>query len=374
MGSHKISFCTVCMNRLSHLMQTLPANLSDNCDYPNLELVLLDYNSSDNLEEYVKSRLQEPIRTGRLIYYKTLTPKYFNRSHSRNLAFQLASGDIICNIDADNYTGKGFASYVNSRFCESSDIFMTTLNVAKINFGSDVYGRVCLKKEDFVHVRGFDESMRDYGYEDFDLVNRLEMRGVNRHVLEDGNYLKVIVHTTEDRICNEEPFQNFERLFFNYLTPISTDFLFLFKDKTFRRGLAVINSSYAFSGSRSELQKMQAKYEYSILEEGWITGRWRMKDKIISLIYLNGGEECLYACEVDHPLSYTMRRKNGSDRYYEILDHRMIEDAIFFYCGINNRILKDQNLLQQKSVVNEGGFGRGTIYKNFDYGRAINIE
>ncbi|HEX6426988.1 MAG TPA: glycosyltransferase, partial [Niastella sp.] len=109
----KISFCIVCMNRLHHLQQTFLRNIHDNDDYPNLEIVLLDYNSQDGMELWVNENLREFIAAGRVTYYKTFEPQVFSHSHSKNLAFRLASGDIVCNINADHFTGKGFGHYVN---------------------------------------------------------------------------------------------------------------------------------------------------------------------------------------------------------------------------------------------------------------------
>lgn len=62
------------MNRLHHLEQTLLTNILDNADYPDLEFVLLDYNSTDQLEQYVKTSLQQYIDNGTLVYYKTNGP------------------------------------------------------------------------------------------------------------------------------------------------------------------------------------------------------------------------------------------------------------------------------------------------------------
>jgi hypothetical protein len=41
------------MDRLSHLKKLYAKNIENNRDYPNVEFVLLDYNSSDELEEWV---------------------------------------------------------------------------------------------------------------------------------------------------------------------------------------------------------------------------------------------------------------------------------------------------------------------------------
>ena len=123
MINYKISFCTVCMNRLHHLRKTLLVNIIDNSDYRDAEFVLLDYNSTDGLEDFVRAEMKDYLNSGKLIYYKTLAPRYFNRSHSRNLVFKLSSGDLICNIDADNFTGKGFVCYLNSEFLKNKYAF-----------------------------------------------------------------------------------------------------------------------------------------------------------------------------------------------------------------------------------------------------------
>ena len=46
------------MNRLSHLQETLPKNIHDNYLLGDVEFVLLDYNSSDGLESWVKNDMK----------------------------------------------------------------------------------------------------------------------------------------------------------------------------------------------------------------------------------------------------------------------------------------------------------------------------
>ena len=102
--NYSISICTDCMNRLSDIQHTLPANIEAEQSYPDLEFVLLDYNSSDGLGDWVRSEMMGHIESGRLVYYRTEEPQFFNFSHSRNVAMRLATGEIINNVDADNYT------------------------------------------------------------------------------------------------------------------------------------------------------------------------------------------------------------------------------------------------------------------------------
>ena len=200
---YKISFCTVCMNRSHHLKQTLPLNIFDNQSYKYLQFVILDYNSSDDLEQYVKTEMADYLDDGRLAYYKTSAPAYFNRSHSRNLVVKLAKGDVVVNLDADNYTGKNFAAYINREFNKTENIFLSAVGSATGN-KQDVLGRICLKKADFFKIKGYDERMVYYGFEDYDLINRLEFSGLtNVPISNAGDYLTAIAHPDKERLSNE---------------------------------------------------------------------------------------------------------------------------------------------------------------------------
>src|SRR5688572_14300277 len=99
--NQRISFCTVCMNRMHHLMLTLPKNIQTNRHYGNLEFIVMDYNSADGLSAWIKNEMSEYLAQGLLVYYQYDEARFFDRSHSRNMMFKLATGDIVCNVDAD---------------------------------------------------------------------------------------------------------------------------------------------------------------------------------------------------------------------------------------------------------------------------------
>ena len=106
MKYNTISFCTVSMNRCTHIKSTLLKNIEENY-IPNVtEFVLLDYNSSDGLEDWVYKNAMYYIDKGILKFYRNNTATFFHRAHARNQCLRLATSDIICNIDADNYMGK----------------------------------------------------------------------------------------------------------------------------------------------------------------------------------------------------------------------------------------------------------------------------
>jgi len=174
--NYKISFCTTCMGRLHNLRETLPKNIEDNKEYKNLEFVILDYNSQDGLEKWIRENMMRYIELGRVSYYRTNEPRYFSMAHSRNMAFKVATGDIINNLDADNYTkdcvkNKGvdecFAFYLNrvANECGEKVIF------AKGKRG--MHGRIGFYKNEFMNILGgYDENLLGYGCDDHDLVRR----------------------------------------------------------------------------------------------------------------------------------------------------------------------------------------------------------
>lgn len=163
----RISLCTTCMNRLEDLAQTLPRNIADNENYGNLEFVLLDYNSTDGLPQWVEAHLSKHIESGLLVYARAVEPGYFRMAHSRNLAFKIATGRIVCNVDADNWTGKEFASTLNKLAHQRPQRAIFAKGKQLIR------GRLGFYKDEWENLLGgYDEEFVGYGHDDMDLMHR----------------------------------------------------------------------------------------------------------------------------------------------------------------------------------------------------------
>ena len=146
----KLSFCTVCMNRLMHIRETFIQNIMDNESYPSIEFNLLNYNSNDDMDGWVRDNLSGYLQAGIVKYYHTKEPRYFERSHSRNMIFKLSGGDILCNIDADNFTGKDFAFFVNRTLNQNfQDRMLIRNHVVEKESDRNTFGRICVRKDDF---------------------------------------------------------------------------------------------------------------------------------------------------------------------------------------------------------------------------------
>jgi len=169
---YKISICTTCMGRKEDVQQTLEKNIVDNSDYNNVEFVLLDYNSKDGLAAWVRTSMMDYIEKGILNYYRTSEPQFYSMTHSRNIAFRIAAGDIVNNVDGDHFTNKGFARYINilaNNYPEKA-VFVKSKQKNR--------GRLGLFKKEFIELLGgYNEDIEDYGFDDADLLHRAAALG-----------------------------------------------------------------------------------------------------------------------------------------------------------------------------------------------------
>ena len=191
----KIVFCTTVKNRTAHLAQTLPRNLADN---PRSTFVVLDYGGQDP----ELRTLLDSLKSDRLVVYTHRTDSAFQMAHAKNMAHRLGmleKGDVLCNLDADNYAGKGFAEYIAAQFREPE-----TFLWAKVIPGSGLRGlsgRIVVSAHAFLNAGGYDEKYAMWGPDDKDFNIRLRRLGyVGREI--DPGYLGVVNHN--DRVRFKE--------------------------------------------------------------------------------------------------------------------------------------------------------------------------
>lgn len=206
-----IAFCVTCKGRTQHIRETLPRNLTDIADYPNAVIVLLDYDSHDGLESYVRAAHALDLASGRLIFYTYRNGNApFHVAHAKNMAARCAlleGVDILVTLDADNFTGHGFAQDVASRLAErvSPGVFLVPdhLAIQKLPHGPGrpcrgFAGRLAVRARDFFKAGGYDEVYNTWRGEDIDMNFRLERMGYQRRFI-DNHHLGVIPHGAEVR-------------------------------------------------------------------------------------------------------------------------------------------------------------------------------
>lgn len=370
--NYKISFCIVSMNRLHHLKQTLLQNINENDNYEELEFVVLDYNSHDGLSDWIKDNMSLYIENGRLIYYKTIEPQSWNPSHSKNLVFKLATGDIVCNIWADYYCGAGFASYVNQSYLKDNNIVITPIDFyrTKKNYcpPKDVLGKVCTRKEDFVNIRGFDERMNKHGFEDYDFVNRLELMGVKRVLIEDSSYLKYIGHGDEERYLI--PTEKLHGIYVNYIGPSSSEVFIFYKNGEYEKGVITDNSTLNAGDYKFAFTPRNYQFEYSLNGGEWERGRWNKIENNFIQVTPKSKNGFVLKARRESNRNLLTNTVNGKV-FYEILDPILMKGFWDFHHFHDTRSIMEKNIANGISVVNPLHYGKGAVYKNFEFDKPI---
>ena len=342
MNSPKISFCITCMNRLEHLKQTLPINISHALfDSKYIEFVLLDYNSTDGLETWIKEEFLQNYNNQVLRYFRTTQPLYYHRSHSRNMIFRLASGDILVNLDADNFIGKGFVNFILKTITPLS--FFAVDETLNGKYFKDALGRICVWREDFETIRGYDERMAGYGFEDLDLKSRLKQIGLRLKPIKNSRFLKSIQHDNGLRIENEGISKNLYCVAVKHSEPFETIIYVFYKDNSYEKATIVDN---IFRANCSE--KIEVINElYQMVSEEYVSGKWTQNQDFIYL-------ENQILSENDESL----------DWFYPS-DFKIVQEIIYSFSAIKNKKIYFENIENKGSEINQIGFGGGKVIRNF---------
>lgn len=175
-AKYSISYLTTCQNRTWQLKQTLHLSIENSLSYAkNVQFVLLNYYSTDDLHEYVHEELKEHLDSGKLVYidansiYPRTDSVTFDRSKAKNMVAKYATGDILCWLDADNIALQGFSEYINDCFCFNTDIVLQ----GDFRIAHDVGGRIVCMRSDYERSKGYDESLVGYNHEDVKFVAML---------------------------------------------------------------------------------------------------------------------------------------------------------------------------------------------------------
>lgn len=331
----KISFCTVSMNRLYHLQETLIKNIEDNISYPNLEFVVLDYNSSDDIKSWVKKDLQKYIDLGILKFYSTPEPETFHRSHSRNVAMKLATGDVICNVDADNYLGKDFAFYINYQFSFQDDLFLTS------GFSDGSTGKVCVRKKDFLSVRGYDERISGWGYEDDDLYERLEHSGLERIEFFQNDFVQFIEHEMEESFENDKNITEISNIYVQHIDVNTSTVLFLYDNAKFKYGTVT-------KPSHDENELL-----IELTHERWLTGTYQFNENSIALRFTQGESREVQVFHQNH--------MNSQDAFHKVEDKDLQNHLFILLTSLQNKKLYEQQKSSRVLTPNSDDWGETLI-------------
>jgi len=206
----RISFCITCMNRLFHLNRTIIDNLNlinefNKTHEDKFNISLCNYDSKDDLDEFVQTNLQLYLHNNTLTYFRIYNKKFFNRSHAKNIAHKYANGDVVINLDCDNILRYDVLLFIYDTFNELTNNY--TIN--DVYIWDNLYmGFLGMSKKNFVLLGGYNEKILTYGYEDIELRKRIEKHiGCKDKLLpEQFNYDEtcVIHHDDDIRAINDD--------------------------------------------------------------------------------------------------------------------------------------------------------------------------
>lgn len=180
-----ISLCVPVMNRLSDVQQTLPTWIAAAEASPPVELCVLDYNSSDGLQEYLQAI--------ECVTYRRYTGRaYYHMAHARNLSVKMSEGEYALISCADIFLRLPFLEAVRGRIAEGCVWTYTSARFVCC---------VCVRRDEFETAGGFDERFEFYGKEDKDLLARLRRRGAKSGFVPDTG-LSLIYTPWEKKLVN----------------------------------------------------------------------------------------------------------------------------------------------------------------------------
>ena len=138
---------------------------------PPVEIMILDYNSPDDLAQYMKRIIETTIfrNDSKLSYKKYTGADYFYVAHARNLSALASSGEFLILSCADHILDENYFQAIRMLLEEGDCVWLYPHRR-----GAGMLG--CNKKE-FIAAGGYDERFELYGKEDKDIALRLERRG-----------------------------------------------------------------------------------------------------------------------------------------------------------------------------------------------------
>ena len=195
----RVTLYTTCMGREEQINHTFVKNIEDNSDYPNLEWVLINYNSPGGLEAWAKEKLIEYIKEDKVSYFRIINRHDFHMAHAKNVGARLCRGDIVCNVDADHFTGKHFVRFLVDTFRTNNKLIVHGHPAVT---GKSSGGRIAHHKDVLSLLGGYDETMLGWGFEDADFVNRANALGFPSEIVQEASYMVSLSHSDSERVAH----------------------------------------------------------------------------------------------------------------------------------------------------------------------------
>ena len=175
-------------DRADHLRVSLPSWLA--CEEVG-QVVLVDWSSR------VPMDLPDDCR---VVLCRVEGQARWHHSKCHNLEIRLAGNSRVLRLDADHVLAPNF---VRRHVLGESELFRYAITPASCENEKHLAGAVYAHRSDILKVGGYDERLVHYGYEDEDLVHRMEASGLRLCDL-DPSFIMHIAHGDEARLVGQE--------------------------------------------------------------------------------------------------------------------------------------------------------------------------
>ncbi|WP_372737911.1 galactosyltransferase-related protein [Neptunomonas sp.] len=234
-----VSLVTCCMNRNENLVKALPSWLE--CAEIN-EIIIVDWSSTEPVKDYIRA---QGLSDKRIKVIRVDDQPRWILSYAFNIGFRAASYNKILKTDADILVNDGFftKNLLKSNMFISGDWRIADKGQEHIN------GFFFVSRENLIKIKGFNEYITTYGWDDDDIYSRLEAAGVKRthvdvktiyhiphddslrvgNVLKEPDYLQSFYQSTKFKIrtnrfiANVMPVWNKDRIFLPFTIEKNND-------------------------------------------------------------------------------------------------------------------------------------------------------
>src|SRR5699024_10151393 len=134
----------------------------------------------------------------------------------------------------------------------------------------------------FLSIRGFDERIEKYGFEDIDILNRLFVKNIKFQLLDNPEYLDFISHDDNLRFDYNLQLKDIEFVLLHYMNPCETEFIVFKKKIIYSRGILIHKRLYLAINNLSWSHN-KTNYEYGILDDTFVSSTYvkRLPDLIL---------------------------------------------------------------------------------------------
>ena len=180
-----IAIITICRGRLHHLRETLPLLAAQGAD----QLIVVDYGCPDGSGDWTERH-----HSG-VTVVRVTDDSSFCAARARNAGARHAKADWLLFVDADIRTAPGWVDWMRAAL-RPGHFYVCEPGIDGRD--PDICGTVICSRREFEVIGGYDELFRGWAGEDFDLVERLQRRGVVASTYPSA-FVEPIRHGDEER-------------------------------------------------------------------------------------------------------------------------------------------------------------------------------